>query len=120
MPQLCPETLPASPRWGNKECAAMATPGTSGGPPAPRSAVDQLIARSPHLIHKLSATDTTGRRAYYFVYIPANREAAFTEALKQPQTIQLEDYGKVIASCYGDAPTEEIRQFLKDKYGFDV
>ena len=34
--------------------------------------------------------------------------------------IDLEDFGRVIASNYGEQPTETTRTFLKEKYGFDV
>jgi hypothetical protein len=34
--------------------------------------------------------------------------------------IDLETYGKVIASCYGEEPTQEVKDFLKEKYGFIV
>jgi hypothetical protein len=34
--------------------------------------------------------------------------------------MDLEDYGEVIASCYGETPDEKTRAFLKEKYGFDV
>lgn len=85
-----------------------------------RSQADQMIAKSGHLVHKLKAKDTTGRWAYYFVYVEASKERVFLDAIKSDGIIDLEDYGKVIASCYGETPSEEIRQLLKDKYGFDV
>ena len=85
-----------------------------------RSFVDQIIGKKGHLIHKLKAKDTTGRWAYYFVLVEAPRETAFLKAIEGDGTIDLEDYGKVIASCYGETPTDEVKKFLKDKYGFDV
>lgn len=88
--------------------------------PEPRSHADQLIARSGHLVHKLKAKDTTGRWAYYFVLVDAAREAIFLKAIKGEGKIDLTDFGKVIASCYGEAPTDEVRRFLKEKYGFEV
>lgn len=85
-----------------------------------RSYTDKLIGRSGHLIHKLKAKDTTGRWAYYFVYVPAGKEQLFLRAIDGDGTVDLEDYGKVIASCYGEEPTQEIKDFLKEKYGFSV
>jgi len=26
----------------------------------------------------------------------------------------------VLASCYGEEPTQEVKEYLKEKYGFDV
>lgn len=85
-----------------------------------RNFVDQIIAKKGHLIHKLKAKDTTGRWAYYFVLVEAPREAAFLKAIEGDGTIDLEDFGKVVASCYGEQPTQEVKDYLKEKYGFDV
>ncbi|MBN8542782.1 MAG: hypothetical protein ACOYJ2_02640 [Rickettsiales bacterium] len=85
-----------------------------------RTFVDQIIAKKGHLIHKLKAKDTTGRWAYYFVLVEAPREQAFLKSIEGDGIIDLEDYGKVIASCYGEEPNQEIKDFLKEKYGFEV
>lgn len=85
-----------------------------------RSFVDKLIAQKGHLVHKLKAKDSTGRWAYYFVLVEAPREQAFMDALKSQESIDLEDFGKVIASCYGEEPNEQVKQLLKEKYGFEV
>lgn len=85
-----------------------------------RSFLDQEIARRGHLIHKLKAKDTTGRWAYYFVLVEPHRERAFFKAIEGKGIVDLSEHGKVIASCYGETPNEEIRTYLKEKYGFDV
>ena len=85
-----------------------------------RSFVDQVIAKKGHLVHKLKAKDSTGRWAYYFVLVEAPKEKAFLDALKSEESIDLEDYGKVLASCYGEEPNSDVKSFLKEKYGFDV
>jgi hypothetical protein len=82
--------------------------------------VDKLIAKQGHLVHKLKAKDSTGRWAYYFVYITPALEEKFLKALESNQSIDLEDYGKVIGSCYGEEPNQKLKDFLKEKYGFDV
>jgi hypothetical protein len=84
------------------------------------SFVDKLIAKKGHLIHKLKAKDSTGRWAYYFVLVEPPKEQSFLEALESNLSIDLEDFGKVIASNYGEEPTEDVRRMLKDKYGFEV
>lgn len=88
--------------------------------PPKRSFMDKEIARSGHLIHKLKAKDTTGRWAYYFVYVQASKERLFLEAIEGDGIVDLENYGKVIASCYGEEPTPEIKALLKEKYDFNV
>jgi tetratricopeptide (TPR) repeat protein len=81
---------------------------------------DSLIGGLGHLIHKLKAKDTTGRWAYYFVLVMPKYESSFLSAIDGDGNIDLEDYGKVVASCYGEEPSEEVRNLLKEKYGFDV
>ncbi|MBN65946.1 MAG: hypothetical protein CMM94_00040 [Rickettsiales bacterium] len=85
-----------------------------------KSFVDQIIAKKGHLVHKLKAKDSTGRWAYYFVLVEPPRESAFMQAIEGDGTIDLEDFGKVIASCYGEEPSQEVKDFLKDKYDFEV
>jgi hypothetical protein len=94
--------------------------------PSGRSAVniasyaDAMVAKSGHLIHKLKAKDTTGRWAYYFVLVPPNREREFLASIGGEGIMDLENFGTVIASSYGDEPSQEVRAFLKTRYGFDV
>jgi hypothetical protein len=84
------------------------------------SFVDKIIAKKGHLIHKLKAKDSTGRWAYYFVLVEPAQEKGFLAALESKESIDLEQYGKVVASNYGEEPNEEVRTMLKEKYGFDV
>jgi hypothetical protein len=76
------------------------------------------IRQMGHLVHKLKAKDSTGRWAYYFVLVEPQKEEAFLKALKSDESIDLEDYGKVIASNYGEEPSQEVKNFLKERYGF--
>lgn len=81
---------------------------------------DQLISKRGHLIHKLKAKDSTGRWAYYFVYVPSFRERQFLKSLKSNKAIDLEDYGKIIGSCYGEEPSEFLKNELREKYRFEI
>ena len=85
-----------------------------------RSWVEREVARKGHLIHKLKAKDSTGRWAYYFVLVESPQEKAFLKAIAGDGMIDLEDYGRVIVSNYGEEPNAETRAFLKRRYGFDV
>ncbi len=84
------------------------------------SFVDKLISKKGHLIHKLKAKDSTGQWAYYFVLVEQSKEQSFMSALEANESIDLEDYGRVIASNYGEEPSDDIKKMLKEKYGFDV
>jgi len=80
----------------------------------------QYIARRGHCIHKLKAKDPTGRWAYYFVLVEPDMEVAFLDAIRGTGMIDLEHYGRVVASSYGEAPTDEVKQHLRDTFGFDI
>jgi hypothetical protein len=51
-----------------------------------------------HEIHGIRAKDTSDRWAYYHVYVQAEREKKFLEAIGSPITMELDDYGVVVAS----------------------
>ncbi|MEZ5784656.1 MAG: hypothetical protein R3D70_24415 [Rhizobiaceae bacterium] len=85
-----------------------------------RSALDRLIAARPHHVHKLTAKDSTGRKAYYFVYVPPARERAFMAAFGGAGLLNLEEFGRVIAANYGDAPSPETRTLLRERYGISI
>lgn len=84
--------------------------------------IDRDIQSCSHLIHKIKATDSTGRYAYYFVLIrDSEREKAFLAALENTDAgLNLSEYGAVIQSCYGDAPSESVKRFLRERYQFDI
>lgn len=79
----------------------------------------KIISDQGHLVHRVRGTDHTGRTAYYFVLVQPHKEDAFLRALKTNR-VNLTDYGQVIASCYGEEPTAEIKTMLREEYGFDV
>ncbi len=86
---------------------------------AKKSFVDKVIASKGHQIQKIKAQDETGRWAYYFLLLDPLRESNLRHALStKTGNINLQDYGRVIASCYGDEPSDEVKQLLQTKYGF--
>lgn len=78
----------------------------------------RAISSLGHHVHKLKAKDTTGRWAYYFILVPPHREPVFLKAIEGNGTIDMEKYGMVIASSYGETPSEAVKNFLQEKYGF--
>ena len=81
---------------------------------------NKFFAERGHLIHRLKAKDGSGQWAYYYVYIRSALEQEFLKALNLYRNVDLENYGKVIGSSYGEEPKEELKALLKEKYGFDV
>ncbi|MCE2993198.1 MAG: hypothetical protein ACK5WS_06155 [Alphaproteobacteria bacterium] len=89
----------------------------------PRSAqfVDKLISQQGSKINKFHAIDSMGQQAYYFVLMDDRKERSFYQAINTDiTTLNLQNYGRVIASCYGEKPSDDVKKLLKDKYGFDV
>lgn len=82
--------------------------------------ITEYIAKRGHLVHKLKAKDRTGRWAYYFVLVETDLEQAFLKALESDKAIDLEDYGRVVASCYGEEPDKNTKKLLRERYGFIV
>ncbi len=84
------------------------------------SFVDREIARNWKFVEKVSACDSTGRRACYFIYVPPHRKGALMRALGGNATIDLAEFGDIIASNYGDGPTSETRELVKNRFGIDI
>ncbi|QHG21302.1 hypothetical protein [Nostoc sp. ATCC 53789] len=85
-----------------------------------RSSEERRIANKGHLIHKLKAKDSTGRWAYYFILVEPSQEKEFLSALDSNADTDLNYYGEVIASNYGEEPSNEVKKLLREKYGFSV
>jgi Protein of unknown function (DUF3110) len=111
-------------KWGTGQPqpvqALPVSPSTNLPVPSSERLITEYISKHGHLVHKLRAKDSTGRWAYYFVLIESGMEKAFTQALESTNRINLEKYGKVIASCYGQEPNKQVKAMLKEKYGFIV
>ena len=80
----------------------------------------RAISRLGFYINKLKARDATGRPGYYFVLVPPHLEARFNHDIAGAGNIDMNDYGMVIASNFGDAPNAVTKDFLKEVYGFDL
>ncbi|MFC0514492.1 DUF4365 domain-containing protein [Mucilaginibacter angelicae] len=81
---------------------------------------DIHIGMSGFTIHKLKAKTTAGEWAYYFILVEPESELAFLKAIAGDGSIDLTDFGYVVASSYGEKPTQLVRDYLKEKYDFDV
>ena len=118
------------PFWPQRQSISAVDSSHLDAEPVPTAAVvtkrtfdsphDAEIAQKGHLIHKLKAKDTTGSWAYYFVLVEPDKEKAFLQSIDGDGTVDLENYGSVIASCYGETPTVEICDYLREKYGFEI
>ncbi len=66
------------------------------------------------LIH---ANDYTGHRAYYFLLANPLRFAQLQKILLSGKSFDLESYGDIIATGYGQIP-EHVRADIRKRYGW--
>lgn len=75
-----------------------------------------LVDYVGHEVHALTARDITKRHAYYLVHVPAHKEKRFLAAMESSGDMDLEDYGRVIASEYQAAFREKQDQLYRDYF----
>ncbi len=83
-----------------------------------KSFMDHLINTRGDLCYKVTGRDITGRNAWYFILVDKEKKEAFLKH-KAGDSYNLEDYGKIIISGYGDEIPLDVQEMLKEKYGFD-
>jgi hypothetical protein len=54
------------------------------------------------------------------VLVQPQKERLFMERIGGDGMIDLEAYGRVIASNYGEEPSPQTRQLLKERFGWEV
>jgi hypothetical protein len=66
----------------------------------------------------LQAEDHSGERAYYFVMAFPLRLPQFQKVIEQGVFFDIEEYGDIIASGYGEVP-EDIYEKIRKEYGWE-
>lgn len=69
-------------------------------------------------LHVIYANDETGRRAYYCLLLNPAKHAQFMMDCKRHASINLSDYGPIIHSGYGEKLPAQLRETLKEDYGW--
>jgi hypothetical protein len=82
------------------------------------SFMDHLIRSRNDLCFQVMGKDSTGRVAWYFVLIDKEKKEKFLSH-KPGDSYDLADYGKIIVSGYGEFVPQDVKDMLKEKYGFD-
>ena len=80
--------------------------------------MDHLISSRGDLCYKVVGRDITNRVAWYFVLVDKDKKEAFLKH-KAGDSYNIEDYGKIITSGYGEEVPEDVKEMLKEKYGFE-
>ncbi len=84
-------------------------------PKPPLKQIDPQKKMQAELIYLVKGVDA-GRNAWYYVLVDRLKVQIFLKALND-EIIHLEKYGKILFSAYGDEPSEEITNALKEEYG---
>jgi len=77
----------------------------------------KLVKSGSTPIYLVTCKDPSGRNCFYFV-ISNPRKMSLLAKIKDG-FFNINDYGKIIASGFGDKPSEEVLQRLKLEYNFD-
>jgi len=81
---------------------------------------EDYVAKRGYLLFKVKGKcKSTGRRVCHFALVLESMQKVFSKAIDDG-TLELNDYGRVIASCYGEEPDDAVKSILKEKFGFDV
>lgn len=86
-------------------------------PSSNKKSVDPLKKMQAELIYLVKGVDA-GRNAWYYVLVDRLKLQLFLKALND-EIIHLENYGKILFSAYGDDPSPEITNKIKEEYGID-
>ncbi len=80
--------------------------------------MDHLIRSRTDLCFQVMGRDSTGEVAWYFILVDKEKKEQFLNH-KPGDSYDLADYGKIIASGYGEEVPEDVKKSLKEKYDFD-
>jgi hypothetical protein len=81
-----------------------------------RSYADRVRRERGNNVFLVRGNDSTGRPAWYFVLVDPAKKAAFRKAFSGQ--LQLNAYGRILASGYGADPPDDVRERMKTEYGF--
>jgi hypothetical protein len=71
-------------------------------------------------IRLILATDATGRKAYYFLRLVPLKRPIFDKVMKEGKGLNLEEFGEVLMSGYGEYPPEFVLTMMKQKYNYEA
>jgi hypothetical protein len=81
-----------------------------------RSYADRVRRERADNVFLVRGNDSTGRPAWYFVLVDPAKKAAFRKAFTGQ--VELNAYGRILASGYGTDPPADVRERMKTEYGF--
>lgn len=79
--------------------------------------VDKVLSEANDNYYKVNATDSTGRRAFYYIKVDRHKLRSFL-AIRPDGHYDLRDFGEIIYSAYGEEPTIDAKRMLNREHGF--
>jgi hypothetical protein len=84
-----------------------------------RSFLDRIEReRLAQRIYLIRGQDSTGKKAWYYLLVTPGQNAQFEESAGRGQ-MQLTEFGRILRSGYGESPPEDVRNRMRDEYGFE-
>ena len=83
------------------------------------SFVEQVISSRDSNIYAIKTHMPSGEPAIYYLMVHPGKAGELLKKIKT-ESVDLNNYGEILTSCYGHKPTLEVKNFLKEKYEFDV
>lgn len=80
------------------------------------SFADRVRRERASNVFLVRGNDSTGRAAWYFLLVDPAKRAAFRKA--SGGELELNAYGRIVASGYGIDPPADVRERMKTEYGF--
>ncbi len=74
-------------------------------------------SRADH-IFLVRGRDASGQRAWYYLLVDKGKRDMFRSREGVPY-LKLTDYGEILFSGFGEEPPADIKQQMKDEYGFE-
>jgi hypothetical protein len=81
-----------------------------------RSYADRVRRERGNNVFLVRGNDSTGHPAWYFVLVDPAKRTAFRKAFSGQ--LQLNAFGRILASGYGTDPPDDVRERMKTEYGF--
>ena len=82
-----------------------------------RYPIFEEIRRKWWLVRRITAQDETGRLAYYVVFVRESRLEEFEAVMRNANGVDLREYGIILACCYGQRLTDDMKKRLFERYG---
>lgn len=78
----------------------------------------RIIQNARHPIHFIHGTDRNGRPCHFFVLAPQHQYSVLENHFGHG-TVDVRNYGRIVASGFGRIPSAETLQHLKETYGYE-